>query len=353
VNSPHRAGAILPPLTVHSALSAWQVAPVVSAGLIVLAAGYLACAWRIRRAHPARPWPAARAATFFLGLVVIAVATQSSVGVYDDVLFSDHMVQHVLLIMVAPPLLVAGRPVTLVMHAMRNPVHRWVKRLVRSRLVAALTFPPAATLLYCMVVAGTHTPPVMDLVLASTAAHDGEHALYLVAGYLFFLPVIGSEPIRWRMSIAGRYLVMLPAMMVDSFTGIVFTFPSREVFAPYAHAGRAWGPSLVTDLHAGGYVMLAGSDLAMTAVAIVLLAVMAFAGRSGGRGGVLFGGDGGDLAGRVAAAGIRSPISRRGDGCEEEDQRLAAYNAYLAELSGGKPAGEAPAPEKRRLNPAS
>ena len=78
-------------------------------------------------------------------------------------------------------------------------------------------------------------------MLENGTVHDGEHALYLVAGYLFFLPVIGSEPVRWRMSVAGRYLVMLFAMMTGSFTGIVFTFQSREVFAPYARTGRTWG----------------------------------------------------------------------------------------------------------------
>jgi putative copper resistance protein D len=180
---------------------------------------------------------------------VIAVATQSSIGVYDNVLFIDHMVQHVLLIMVAPPLLVTGSPVTLLMHASRNPLHTWLKRAVRSRPVTALTWPPSATTPYCLVVGGTHTPPFMDLALASDTVHNLEHALYLVTGYLFFLPVVGSEPIRWRMSIPGRYLAMLLAMTADSITGIAYTLQAREVFPPYAHTGRAWGPSLVADLH--------------------------------------------------------------------------------------------------------
>jgi putative copper resistance protein D len=215
------------------------------------------------------------------------------------------MVQHVLLIMVAPPLLVLGRPVTLLMHAARNPLHSRVKQAVRSRVITALTWPPGATAAYCLVVGGTHTPPFTDLVLANGTVHDAEHALYLVTGYLFFLPVAGSEPIRWRMSIAGRYLMLLAAMMADSFTGIVFTFQTREVFAPYARTGRTWGPSPVTDLHAGGFVMLAGSDIAMTAVAVGLAVLFL---RAGGP--------------------ARAPASHDG-------AHLAAYNAYLRALSDG------------------
>jgi cytochrome c oxidase assembly factor CtaG len=334
VTSAALAAALVPvPLTPHVSLVMWQFAPLVSVPLIVLAAGYLLCVARVRRRHPARPWPARRVLAFFAGLAVIAVATQGSIGAYDDVLFSDHMVQHVLLIMVAPPLLVLGRPVTLLMHAARNPLHTWVKRAIRSPLTAALTWPPGATVLYCAVVSGTHTPPFMDLVLDNGTVHDLEHALYLVTGYLFFLPVAGSEPIRWRTSIAGRYLMLLAAMMADSFTGIVFTFQAREVFPPYARTGRTWGPSLITDLHLGGYAMIIGSDIAMTAVAVGL-AVQFLRASGQARDGA--GGTGAyresTLSRQMAAAGVPRPGGRADS---NDDAHLAAYNSYLRALSDG------------------
>jgi cytochrome c oxidase assembly factor CtaG len=295
------------PLTLRSAITAWQFAPLVSTGLALAAAGYGTGARMTLRAGPR--WPRGRAAAFLAGLCVIALATQGSVGVYDDVLFSDHMVQHVLLIMVAPPLLVYGRPVTLALRVTRGRARRVIAAAVRSRVAAALTWPPIATAVYCAVVGLTHTPPVMDLVLRDAAAHDAEHALYLLAGYLFFLPVTGSEPIRWRLSIAGRYLMLVVAMMADSFTGAVFTFQSREIFAPYARAGRTWGPGLVADLHLGGYVMIAGSDIAMTAVALVLA--------------VRFCRDGMDAARRERTR----PVITVAD-----QARLAAYNTLLREM---------------------
>src|SRR5579875_1448698 len=105
-------------------------------------------ALRVRRRHPARPWPLPRTAAFLAVLVVIVTATESGVGSYDDVIFWDHMVQHLLLLMVAPPLLVVGQPATLTLHATRNPLHTWVKRSLRSRLVAAITWPPFGVALY-------------------------------------------------------------------------------------------------------------------------------------------------------------------------------------------------------------
>ena len=77
----------LGPLTVHKALTTWAFAPVVTIGLIVVAVAYLALVWRVRREHPVRPWPWARTLLFLAGLGVIAIATQSSIGAYDDVLF--------------------------------------------------------------------------------------------------------------------------------------------------------------------------------------------------------------------------------------------------------------------------
>ena len=201
---------------------------------------------------------------------MIAVATQSSVGVYDDILFSAHMVQHLLLIMVAPPLLIFGRPVTLLLHVTRNPWHARVKRVLRSRTVSGLTRPAVAATLYAVTVIGTHLTPLMNLVLENAAVHDAEHVVYLAVGYLYFLPIVGSEPIRWRLHVLGRYLLLLVTMPVDTFVGVVLMLAPHELFPAYARVGRTWGPSLVADLHEGGLVMFAGSDLLMVALALAL-----------------------------------------------------------------------------------
>src|ERR1700691_4349329 len=115
----------LPPVSVLELAGLWQFAPVVTA-------------------------------LFLAGLAVIVIATESGVGSYDDVLFWDHMIQHLLLLMVAPPLLVVGQPATLLLHASRNPVHTWTKKLLRSHVVTWITWPILGTAMYAGVIVGTH-----------------------------------------------------------------------------------------------------------------------------------------------------------------------------------------------------
>lgn len=270
-------------------MTTWQFSPLASAPLVTAVGLYLAGVRAVARRHPARPWPWGRTWAFLAGLCATAVATQGYDAVYDDVLLSAHMVQHLLLIMVAPPLLVFGRPVTLLLHATRNPWHTRVKRIVRSRAAAAVTWPPLGVGGYSAVVAGTHLTP---LILATGPLHDAEHVAYLVAGYLFFLPVIGSEPARWRPSLFARYLLLLAAMPADVVTGAAYLLASR--FGDYSAA----------DVHLSGLIMLAGSDAIMVALAALLAIGLA---RSG------------DLS-RVSRASRRAPAE------------LEAYNAYLASL---------------------
>ena len=99
---------MLPPFSWSEAATNWQFAPIVTGFTAVLAVLYLWGAFRVRRRHPRRPWPLGRTILFLLGLVVINLATQSGIGTYDDTLFWDHMIQHLMLLMIAPPLLVSG-----------------------------------------------------------------------------------------------------------------------------------------------------------------------------------------------------------------------------------------------------
>src|SRR5216683_5635426 len=183
-------GAMLPPFGWGEAATNWQFAPVVTAFTAVVAVAYLWGVLRVRRRHPRRPWPLRRTVPFLLGLLVINLATQSGIGTYDDTLFWDHMIQHLMLIMIAPPLLVLGQPVTLLLHASRNPLHTRVKKLVRSRVATFLTCPPFVLVLYAATIAVTHLTGLVSVVVTNPALHNAEHALYLVVGYLFFLPIL-------------------------------------------------------------------------------------------------------------------------------------------------------------------
>jgi putative copper resistance protein D len=325
----------IPPLTLLQAAARWQFAPVVT-GLVVVAAGlYLWGALRVRRRHPARPWPRWRTASFLGGLAVIVIATQSGVGSYDDVLFWDHMVQHLLLLMVAPPLLVVGQPGTLLLHASRNPVHTWTKKLLRSRVVSGLTWPPFGVALYTATVVATHLTGFMNLAQTSDTAHEAEHALFLAAGYLYFLPLIGREPIRWRVSHPSRIFLLFIVMPVDAFTGVALGSEHANPFPALAQGRPAWAPSALDDVHIGGAVMWVGGAGIMFALMMTAFFAWSREARADGGLGWLEAARRTNFATLVSAPQQAGGAPQQAGGSEsvDDDEHLAAYNAFLARIN--------------------
>jgi putative copper resistance protein D len=340
---------MLPPFGWQAVFGQWAFSPVVTGLVVVLAVLYLEGAWRVARRHPARPWPWWRTGMFLGGLAVIVLATESGIGVYDDVLFWDHMIQHLMLIMVAPALLVAGAPVTLLMHASRNPLHTWVKRVVRSRVIRGLTWPAFGVAAYTVTIVGTHLTGLMNVIMTNPALHDGEHALYLVVGYLFFLPLLGREPIRWRLSYPVRLLVLFLTMPVDTFTGLALGYSN----SPVKDMGPrpSWAPSPVNDLHSGGAVMwIAGDAIMFALMMLVFLAWSRDGGTLGsGRGwlesarrssfasltgaGAAGSPDAAGTAGAPQSAGTAAARTRADDRTIDDDEHLAAYNEFLARIN--------------------
>lgn len=319
----------LPPLTWTTAFTQWEFAPPVTASVAVVGALY---AWGVFRAvrGRGRAWPWWRVASFGLGLLIIALSLQSSIGVYDDDLFWIHMVQHLLLIMVAPPLLVIGAPVMLLLHTGSPPVHRATRRLVRSTPVTFLTNPAVAVIAYTIVVLVTHLTGFMDTVLSNQVAHDGEHALYLLAGYLYFLPIFGDEPIRWRLSYPMKILLLLLSMPVDTFTGVAL-MQSRGMY------GMSAG-----DIHDGGAVMWIGGDFIMLVAILVVFVLWA---RSEDRQGAT--GRGWLEEARRAVFRERTAAMADRLDLDNDDEQLAAYNAWLRRLNEEEPQ-DARDPVRRR-----
>jgi len=332
----------LPPFSFTEAATNWQFAPIVTAFTVLLAALYLWGVFRVRKRHPRRPWPLGRTVLFFLGLLVINLATQSGVGTYDDTLFWDHMIQHLMLIMIAPPLLVLGQPVTLLLHASRNPVHTRVKKIIRSRVVTAITWPGFGVAAYTATIVGTHLTGFMNLVAEHDAVLKAEHVLFLVVGYLYFLPLIGREPIKWKVSYPLRLILLFIAMPVDAFTGVVLGSYSTDPFAPLQ--SRTWGPSPVDDLHDGGAVMWIGG----AAIMFVMIMAVFFQWTRDTRPSISMGWLEGvrraTMADRIAevvppapgdtAGAERAPrASGRPADVDEDDSQLAAYNAYLSRIN--------------------
>jgi cytochrome c oxidase assembly factor CtaG len=332
----------LPPISLAEIFGRWQFAPIVTAFAVIATGLYLWGTYRVRKRHPARPWPWWRTTLFLSGIAVIVLATEGGIGSYDDVLFWDHMVQHLLLLMVAPPLLVVGQPGTLLLHASRNPVHTWTKKLLRSRAVAALTFPPFGVLLYVGTIVGTHLTGFMNLVLTNNAVHESEHVLYLVAGYLYFLPLVGREPIRWKVSYPTRLFLLFLAMPVDAFTGLVLGSEGGNPFPAMAVNRPAWAPSPIDDVHIGGAIMWVGGAGLMFALMMTVFFAWSRETRADGGLGWLETARRANFATLVTEADSGKPntakAARSSDESVDDDEHLAAYNAFLARINNpGKP----------------
>lgn len=320
-----RAGADPAPLTPGRMLTAWQADPVLLALLALLAAGYLL---RARRLHGG--WPRWRAASFLAGLGVVALAVTSAVAVYDMTQFWAHMVQHLMLIMLAPPLLVAGRPLTLLLATARGRGRARLTAALESAPAAVLTSPAVALAGYAAAIVGAHLTGLSTVVMTRPWAGQAEHLVYVAAGVLFFWLIFGDEPIRWQLSMPGRLMLLVLSMAVDTFVGLVLLQTTKPV-AQLAHPG--WGLAPLADTQAGGAVMWVAGDGLMAVLAVLLFATWARRPEAARRAVSFF---------ERARAGLQAERgSRQGSGegpgagpgdMDADDAALEDYNRWLAGL---------------------
>ncbi len=265
----------LPAPTVGTFLLDWGFDPTLWLPALAALALWQAGVRRVNRAHPHHRVARSRTLFFVVGVAVVLVALDSGVGLYDDTLLSDHMVQHLLLILIAPPLLLLGGPATLALQAAPADVRRrWLLPMLHSRALRLLGRPVVAWVLFAAVQWSTHFSPVYELSLENNWVHDAEHLLYLVSALLFWLPVVGRNPAPWRLSPAASVLyVGLQAPQMTFLALAIFMAP-EPLYPFYADASRAWGPTALADQQLAGGIMWVAGDLVF--IGIVLLLVIAW-----------------------------------------------------------------------------
>jgi putative membrane protein len=221
--------------------------------LALLAVAYLGAARRARR------WPASRSAAFLAGLAVLAVALASPLaGAAEDEL-SLHMVQHLLLTLAAPPLLVLGRPITLLLGAMPRAEARAAAGIMRAPAARALANPLVAAALFSTVLVGSHVPAFYDATLRSPPLHAAEHAAYFWSAVLLWALALRSEPLTAAASPLVRILALLLAMPPMALVGVALLTWNGPAYSGYGS---------VTDQHLAGWMMWVGGS-AVVAVATV------------------------------------------------------------------------------------
>jgi putative membrane protein len=239
--------------------SGWSIEP--SLAYVALAALLYWLGGRERRAA-AQPL---RTLAFVSGLATIVIALESPIDGYAEKLFWAHMLQHVLLLTVAPPLILLGRPWPRMWRAL--PL-RWrtvlARTLVRSRAVAPvrrLARPVPAWVLFNGAIVAWHVPAAYDATLSSGAVHQLEHAIFFFTGLLFWARVVDPGPLRPRLGWPVRIAYVVGAMVVGWLIAIVLVMAPDPLYAHYAAlTHRPGGITAATDQQlAGGIMWVPGS----------------------------------------------------------------------------------------------
>jgi putative copper resistance protein D len=312
------------PFAWHTFFTTWDIPVTAAAVLALLAIAYAAGIIR------ARGWRIRDAAAFYAGLLVCALAVGGGIGVYSTTLFTVHMAQHLLLIMVVPALVLLGRPLELLRTTLPERFRRKLGRANRSRAARLLFHPLLAFGYYAVVVTGTHLTPFQQSAATNPALHGVELLLYLSSGYLFLLPIIGSEPAGRRLPPLLRLVTLLIGMVVDTVVGVTLLMTVDPPFPAYVVPDRGWGPDAITDLHWGGAMMWVGGDLLMAALAIVVITAWV----SGANGKA-------DLGAWLESA-RRSALAEHtgslesGVDLDDDEEALRAYNAMLSRLANAR-----------------
>ncbi len=229
--------------------SAWDWEPSVVIGCILLAAAYV-WAVRLRLTRPA--------VFYFAGLALLLLALVSPLDVLgDDYLFSAHMLQHLLLALMIPPLLLRGIPAEVFQRAVKVRALGRAERFLRRPAVAWLAGIGA--------MAAWHTPLLFNAALANEPLHIAQHFCFLVTGTIFWWPVLSPLPESRMAPVPWAAGYLFTACLACTLIGVALTFSPASIYPAYLHpqdpAGilmlvrGEWGLSAAADHQAGGLLM--------------------------------------------------------------------------------------------------
>lgn len=205
---------------------------------------------------------------FASGLVVTFLATQSVLGVYDMSLYADHMIQHLLLIMVAAPFFALARPLDLLYEVGGSHIRAFLD----GRVMALVTHPIAGFALYFISIPVLHVTPLFAVMMHHMWAHHLEQLIFLFVGYLFFRVAFGAE--RGRHLHPGlRVVYVMAAVPADTFTGLTIINTTNLPFPDYLSTmtmGTTTNAAL-NMYHLGGAIMWIGGDALMLLACIPMV----------------------------------------------------------------------------------
>jgi putative membrane protein len=225
--------------------------------------------WALGRSRVVRPW---EAASFAAGWTILAVALVSPIHAASELLFSVHMVQHELLMTVAAPLLIAGRPAVAMMwgmppaartrvgHVLVMPVFRWVRHTA--------TQPVIAWFVHAVVIWGWHIPALFQFALRSEPVHALQHTTFIVSAVLFWSAVMHP---RQREGLGLSILLLFTTAVHTAVLGALIAVARTPWYPAYGTGAVAWGLTPMGDQQLAGLIMWIPANLAYLIAALIVL----------------------------------------------------------------------------------
>jgi putative membrane protein len=301
----------LPPFTLGRGLEL-SVEPVFLTASLLALALYVLGVVRLRRRGDA--WPVLRLIAFTAGVLTILLAMCTGLNDYGMVMFSVHMVQHMVISMVSPILVLLGAPITLTLRALptagrgRTGPRELLLKLLHSRYLRIITHPAFTIPLFIASLYALYFTPLFDFLMGSKAGHIAMMVHFLAVGLVFFWPIMGVDPGPNRPGYLMRMLELFAGMPFHAFFGIALMMASAPMVDTFKHPPASLGIEALSDQNAAGGIAWAFSEIPSV---LVLLALLFQWYRSEQR------------------------QARRKDRAADRDgdKELEAYNAYLASLN--------------------
>lgn len=247
-----------------SLLHSWVLPPFLAIAIVIAATCYLRGWWIVHCAVPMLlPWW--RAVAFLSGLGFVWLALASPVDAMNEVLLTAHMLQHMLLMMVAPPLILLGAPLVPIVRGLpgvvpRRCVRSFLNWPVAERLGRGMANPITGTLAMGLAMFVWHTPKLYEVALESEFWHGIEHATFFLVSLIFWWPIVLPWPSRSQWPRWAMVPYLLVADLQNTVLSAIVTFSDRVLYRSYAEAPRLFGLTALQDqVAAGAFMWVAGS----------------------------------------------------------------------------------------------
>ena len=209
-------------------------------------------------------------------LAALLVALISPVDVYSNDLFFVHMIQHLLLVMVAAPLIRISSPMAEYLWGLPESIRRPIGNMLAKKgliriFLHGVTTPLVAWFLFAIVMWVWHVPEIYDMALNSKQLHDFEHLTMFFVGIVFWWPVLGSPVLFQQLAFPFRFLYLFLALVQNVILAAILTYTDTAIYRFYADSPLHWGISSMADQQLGGVLMWLVGSMMFAGVTIVLI----------------------------------------------------------------------------------